>query len=221
MTDINTFQDILDALEQDPGLGEQLQQHILSGELRQVPGAVQELRDEVAGLRDDAARMGGDVRRTTGRDYEGYILRFAERLITKNTDLERPTVVGSDRNGWAMPNMKNRNTEAASSGTIEFDEADDLEMADVVLSGRTPQGGVRYVIIEASITAQESDVLTARRRAELLHRVSGIPTIPAVVSVLITEEAVEAAPEADILFIEYNPGGRFTPEGARTAAAPA
>ena len=68
-------------------------------------------------------------------------------------------------------------------------------MTDVALSGRTPQGGPRYVIIEASITVQRSDVLTARRRAELLHRVSGVITIPAVAGVLITEEARAAAPE--------------------------
>ena len=256
MTDINTFQDILDALEQDPALREQLRRHILTEELLQLPAAVQELRTDVAELQNgvteiktdvaelkndvtelktdvaelkngvteiktdvaelkndvtelktdvaelkndvtelktdvaelengvteiktdvaelktsvtrletNAARMGGDLRRITGKDYEGYILRFAERLINRNTDLERPSVVGSDRNGWESPHMRERNTEAANSGTIEFEEADDLELADIILSGRTPQGGARYVIIEASITVEESDVSTAKIRA--------------------------------------------------------
>ena len=66
------------------------------------------------------------------------------------------------------------------------------------------------MIIEASITAQASDVLTAKKRAELLHRVSGIITLPAVAGVLITEEARAEAPEGDVLFIEYNPGGQFS-----------
>ena len=67
------------------------------------------------------------------------------------------------------------------------------------------------MIIEASITVQRSDVLTARRRAELLHRVSGVITIPAVAGVLITEEARAAAPEGGVLFIQYNPREEFSP----------
>ena len=307
MTDINTFQDILDALEQDPALREQLRRHILTEELLQLPAAVQELRTDVAELKNgvteiktdvaelkngvteiktdvaelkndvteikadvaelkndvtelktdvaelkndvtelktdvaelkndvteiktdvaelktsvtrletNAARMGGDLRRITGKDYEGYILRFAERLINRNTDLERPSVVGSDRNGWESPHMRERNTEAANSGTIEFEEADDLELADIILSGRTPQGGARYVIIEASITVEESDVSTAKIRAEILQKVSGITTIPVVVGVIITEEATAAAQEGGVRFIQYNPGEQFSPAEAET-----
>ena len=227
MTSINTFQDILDSLEQDPALREQLRRHILTDELLQLPAAVHELRADVAeikisvaGLQTEVARMGGDVRRLTGKDYEGYVLRFAERLINRNTDLERLSVVGSDRNGWTHPYMRERNTEAASLGTIEYEEADDLELADVVLSGRTLQGGARYVIIEASITAQESDVLTAKRRGAVLQKVSGVTTIPAVVSVLITDEAVEAAPQGDVLFIQYNPGEEFSPADVGADGSP-
>ena len=167
-----------------------------------------DLQEGQGRLETDVAKIGDDVRRITGNDYEGYILRFAERLINKNTDLERPIVVGSDRNGWAHPHMRERNTEAASSGTIGFNEADDLEMADVVLSGRTPLGGDRYVIIEASITVQRSDVLTAKKRAAVLQKVSDIITIPAVIGVIITEEAKA---EKDVLFIEYNPRDQFSP----------
>ena len=107
--------------------------------------------------------------------------------------------------------MRERDTEAANSGTIEFEEADDLEMADVVLSGRPPQGGPRYLIIEASITVQRGDVLTAKKRAAVLQKVSDIITIPVVVGVLITEEARAEAPEGGVLFIQYNPGEGVQP----------
>ena len=239
MPNINTFQDILDALEQDPALREQLRWHILTDELLQLPAAVLEIRTDVAGLKNDVAeiktsvaslqegqarletdvarmggdlaRMNGDLRRLTGKDYEDYVLRFAERLMNRNTDFERLSVAGSDKNGWAHPHMRERNTEAAISGTITFEEADDLEMTDVVLSGRPPLGGPRYVIIEASITVQEGDVLTAKRRAEMLQRVSGTATIPVVVGVVITEEARSLPEGKDVLFIPYNPGEEFSP----------
>ena len=78
------------------------------------------------------------------------------------------------------------------------------------------------MIIEASITVQRNDVLTAKKRAAVLQKVSDIITIPAVVGVLITEEAKA---ETDMLFIEYNPGDQFTPADsaadAETDGAPA
>ena len=121
-------------------------------------------------------------------------------------DLDEPQPASA----W-HPHMRERNTEAASSGTIGFEETDDLEMTDVVLSGRTPLGGPRYVIIEASITVQESDVLTAKKRAAVLQKTSDIVTIPVVVGVLITEEARAATEEEDVLFIPDNPGEEFSP----------
>ena len=39
-TPINTFQDIIDALERDPALKLQIRQHILTEELLQLPAAI-------------------------------------------------------------------------------------------------------------------------------------------------------------------------------------
>jgi peptidoglycan hydrolase CwlO-like protein len=61
VTDINTFQDILDALEQDPALREQLRRHILTEELLQLPAAVQELRTDVAELKNGVTEIKTDV----------------------------------------------------------------------------------------------------------------------------------------------------------------
>ena len=134
-----------------------------------------------------------------GEDVVIGLVQRVEDLVAGDQDVGRaadsPLDLDEPQSASAWhPHMRERNTEAANSGTIELEEADDLEMTDVVLSGRVPQGGARYVIIEASITVQRSDVLTAKKRAAVLQKVSGVMTIPAVVGVLITEEAVEAAP---------------------------
>ena len=49
---------------------------------------------------------------------------------------------------------------------------------------------------------------------------NGVTTIPAVVSVLITDEAVEAAPQGDVLFIQYNPGEEFSPADVGADGSP-
>ena len=67
------------------------------------------------------------------------------------------------------------------------------------------------MIIEAPITVQGNDASTAKRRAEVLRKISDIITIPVVIGVIITEEAKAAAQEGSVLFIQYNPGEEFSP----------
>ena len=67
MTTINTFEDILAAMDRDPQLREAMRQHILGEELRQLPAIVQELREAVAELAQ------------TVRDY----------MVATNTRLDR------------------------------------------------------------------------------------------------------------------------------------
>ena len=49
-TPIQTFKDILDAMERDPQLQEALRQYVLDEEIRRLPAAFQELRETVAEL---------------------------------------------------------------------------------------------------------------------------------------------------------------------------
>ena len=61
-TPINTFQDILDAMAQDPQLAEQLRRHVLTGELLAMPAGLESLRAAVGehgeGLESLGDRLG-------------------------------------------------------------------------------------------------------------------------------------------------------------------
>ena len=190
-----------------------------------IHGLISALSDDDETVRANAALVLGMKGRTTARpnnnafqhrlaglkDYEGVLIRFADRVLARETDLVNVSIIGSDIFGWKFPAMGESNTQAMTLGIIEFEEANDLEMAGIVLSGRTPEGGARYIVAETSITVQKRDVTAARRRAEILQRFSNITTIPAVFGVLITGEARAEAPEGDVLFVQYNPGGQFSP----------
>ena len=67
------------------------------------------------------------------------------------------------------------------------------------------------MIIEASITVQRSDVLTAKKRAAVLQKVSDIITIPVVVGVLITKEARAEAPEGEFCSSNTTSVKEFSP----------
>ena len=61
MTSINTFQDILDAMDQNPALRDALRRHILTEELLQLPAAVHQLRADVEELKAGQARLETDM----------------------------------------------------------------------------------------------------------------------------------------------------------------
>ena len=69
-TPINTFQDILDAIERDPALRDELRRHILGDELLQLPAQFRVFLEAVADMRETLNRMEKDVG-TLKTDVEG------------------------------------------------------------------------------------------------------------------------------------------------------
>ena len=243
-TPINTFQDILDAMERDPALRDALRRHMLTEEILALPAQVKalteavealvnesrELRVEVAELRYgqdelragqeelradvreirrgqeelriNVGRMGGDVSRLLGTNYEGKATTFAPRMARRKLGLTNPTVVAM---GYAnnMVLLLPEADQAAERGDITWGEADDLVRADVIVSGTHQDGSQRYVVAEISITVQERDRVRAQRRAVLLERATGVATIPVVMGV------DEETPEGDsgVAFWEFDPDG--------------
>ena len=86
-TPINTFQDILDAMEQDPSLRDALRRHILTEELLQMPVRLERIEANIVALKTDVAvlkadmaevktnvaKLGGDVSNLRGTDYESHV----------------------------------------------------------------------------------------------------------------------------------------------------
>ena len=210
-TPVNSFQDILDAMERDPILRDVLRRHIITEEFLTLPaqvvalvtetrdlragqeqlrGDVQELREGQQELRTNVGRMGGDVSRLLGTNYEGKATVAAPRLARRIPGLTGPTVVGRGwANNLALPLPEE--DRAAERGDITWDEADDIVKADVIVSATDQDGAQRYVLAEISITMQDSDRIRAHRRAALLEKATGVPTIPVVIGIS------EVTPESD------------------------
>ena len=236
-TPINNFQDILDAMERDPGLRDALRRYVLTEEMLALPAQVKALTDAVEALvtesreiraelgelragqeqlradvgelregqqelRTDVGRMGGDVSRLLGTNYEGKATKFAPRMARRSLGLANPTVVAM---GWAnnMALPLPEADQAAERGDITWDEADDIVKADVIVSATDQDGAQLYVLAEISITVQDKDRARARRRAGLLEKATGIATIPVVIGV--SEEARED--DSGVAFFQFDPDG--------------
>ncbi len=262
-TPINSFQDILDAMERDPALRDALRRHVLTEEILALPAQVMaltdavealvnesrvlragqeqlsadvgeiradvtalragqellkadvtqlsedvaelssgqdELRAGVSELRTDVGRMGGDVSNMMGTDYEGTAARIADRLVRRELGLTNPTVVMRGRGMNATPTLPEVD-QAAAMGKITWDESDDLALSDVIVRATEEDGSFVYVVAEISITVQERDRIRAHRRAALLEKATGVPTIPVVIGV--DEESPEGA--LGVAFWQFDP----------------
>ena len=248
-TPVNSFQDILDAMERDPALRDALRRYILTDEVLALPAQVkalteavealvhesrelrtgqeqiraevgelrtgqeqiradmadlragqEELRAGVSELRTDVGRMGGDVSNMMGTDYEGTAARIADRLVRRRLGLTSPTVVMRGRGCTHHPPTWPEVDQAAAMGTITG-SLDDLALADVIVRATGEDGSFVYVLAEISITVQERDRVRAHRRAALMEKATGVPTIPVVIG--IDEEA--PAGDSGVAFWQFDP----------------
>lgn len=174
------------------------------GELRagqeQLKADVGEIREELVEIRTNVGRLGGDVSHLMGTDYEGIAARIAARLVRRELGLTRPTVVMRGRGDTETPPLPEVE-QAAETGNITWQEADDLAMADVIVSGTNQDGAAVFVVAEISITVQERDRVRAHRRAALLEKATGVTTIPVVIGV---DEETSAGPSG-VAFIQFDP----------------
>ena len=235
MTTINTFQDILDAMERNPALRDAMRRHILTEELIQLPAAVHQLRRDVAelktdvtelkadvvelksgqarletrmdgletkvdGLATDMARVRGHVGRLVGADYEGYVASMARRAVRRELGVldARPLSQPSPRDNTRLADLT---ADATQNGAITDPQGDDLERADMVLTGNNSEGNPVYVLAEISVTVQDDDVTRAKRRAAILQQASGIETIPATIGAAISTEGAQSAATENVAFI--------------------
>ena len=70
-TPIQSFQDILDLLEQNPEYREAMRRHILDEEFRRVPADVRELRESIASLAQTVREYVAATDARLGRLEEG------------------------------------------------------------------------------------------------------------------------------------------------------
>lgn len=187
---IHTFQDLLDALEQDPRLQVEMRRHILDQEFLQLPSIVRELaqgqselrqavaentaaiaqntRDiaklskNVARLADSLARISGKVDNLNGSRYEQVVADVAPRFVRRAFGMVNAVV---QHRGWKHGALLQQ---VADSDRLTDREAVDLLNVDVVISGQLADGVAVYVVGEISLTVQERDIIRVAQRARLL-----------------------------------------------------
>ena len=156
-----------------------------------------------ARLDDMTARqdtMQGQLNNITGTDYERRAVRRAPRLVRRYLGVQNAEVLVAinRQNGRTITDLVNS---AAIAGTITEDDADDLDRADIILQGNSPDGDGVYVVAEVSITIDETDVDRASQRARILHNASGATAHAAVIGTVISDANCERAHHSHVTVI--------------------
>ena len=149
-----------------------------------------------SGMTNLSSRFGNII----GSDYERRAAQSARRLVRLGLGIRRARVLlaktAPDRN--EIPELLN---EAAENGIVSDDEADDLLLADIILTGEGAGGETAYAVCETSVTLYDQDVLRAKRRAGILQRASGLTVLPAVIGQSAPQGTLDLADRENVAFL--------------------
>ncbi len=150
---------------------------------------VQGQLDTVADKQDT---MPGQLSNLTGTEYERRAIRRAPRLVRRHLGAPNAEalVAINRQNGRAITDLVNN---VVMAGAVTEDDADDLDRADIILRGNSPEGDGVHVVAEVSITVADTDVDRAGQRAPILHHASGATTHAAVIGASISDANRERA----------------------------
>lgn len=214
MVTINTAEDLLRALRENPEWKEAVRREILTEELMNLPGRfdrfVEEQRQfnaETQGFIEEQRQFNAEQRRFNDR-VEGFMERTDRRFARIEDDISnmrgeyaRNTAIGeapdiAERMGFQMMRVLSRDDlrellrTSDTSGTATS-QLQSFRRADLVIEAADSDGNIHYIAVEASNTGDERDTRRAIRNAAFLARLTGQPAHSAIASVRIDDRIQE------------------------------
>ncbi len=149
-------------------------------------------------LKTGMNRLTGRVDNGLGAYYEIKAEKAARRLADQYLDLLRVRVLQGAPTG-ADRELADRLDDARITGALNQYQFQEILKLDLVLAGkRSFDGADLYVAAEVSITAGDSDILRAARRAALLADFTGNRVLPAVVSAHVDDDRKTLAAQKNV-----------------------
>ncbi|MHB1500648.1 MAG: hypothetical protein ACYCYK_05705 [Candidatus Dormibacteria bacterium] len=191
---------LLAALKSDPAARDAIRREVLTEDLLALPGQVErlaahtdarfaelgaalaQLTAQVGSLAVAQGRMGGEVSRLVGAEYEAWALRTARPVARA---LGAPPAQVHPISAGALDALL---TAAEDAGGLAPDAADDLALANGIFvwepgEGRPPV----YAVVEVSVAAKSGDVARAVTRANLLAK-TGVTSRAVVLSDAVADD---------------------------------
>ena len=145
-------------------------------------------------LESGFASVQGTLGNLIGSEYERWAARLAPRRVRDHLSVSEGKVLQVSWAGSEDPNLVNAMENALDQKSVSSDDVEELLRADIIMQGRQHDANV-YLVIEASLTADSNDFDRALERAQILQRITGTRTLPAVMAEKLAQESGVNFPE--------------------------
>ena len=139
--------------------------------------------------------ISGQMSNLVGGQYEKEAARLAPRTARRVLGLLNVTI---QHTAWEPGTIV---SDAVDSDMITNAEALDLNRIDLVMTGQDHYGGTVQVAAEISITIEPRDVTRSADRADILHKVTGIPIIATAIGNDATPDAITLAEHRQVAIL--------------------
>ena len=158
-------------------------------------------KERQTGLEAEQTRMSGQVSNLIDYNYERQAVRLVTRRLMRRLGISQVEILRAIM-VQDKPDVTNLLYRVTAEGVVSDDEADDLEFADMILRGQTPEGATVHVVAEVSLTIQEADINRAARRAAVLERATRGTTYAVVIGESGSPANLELANQKKVVFIQ-------------------
>ena len=154
----------------------------LEGRFTGLEGRFTSLEGRFTSLEGRFTRMEGRFGNFEGAQYEGMVRTKALARAHIQLGFEAP-YVALHQEGLADPSLVSAITHAVRESLVTIEDSGDLFEADLIISDEDN----RHAVFEVSLTADDHDILRAKRRAETLGTITGGAVIPVVITARIDD----------------------------------
>ena len=172
----------------------------LSDQQTTMQGQQTTMQGQQTTMQGQQTTMQGQLNNLTGTDYERKVVRRAHRIVRRHLGVSNGQVlVAINRpDGQTITDLLDA---GADQGIITEDDADELDRADIILRGNSPDGDDVYVVGEISITIDDGDIDRADHRSRILQNASRVATRAAVIGSSISDANRERAANSRVTVV--------------------
>ena len=234
-TTINTIEDLIQLLDENPQWAQALRDRLLTRELIELPenfarfvretnqrfdrieSDIQVLKSDVEVLKSDMQTVKSDVEvlksdmQTVKSDIKSIRDDMAplKGAHARNAALREADLIAEDM-GFVMGRVlsqDNIRTLAHSRDTsdISKDELRSFRRADLIIEAVGPQGGICYIAVEVSFTVNGRDTTRAIRNAGFLTSFTGRPAYAAVAGARMDERVRGSIESGEVFWYPLGP----------------
>ena len=160
----------------------------------------QQTNERLDTLTGSVQRIEGTLGNLTGSAYENRAARMAPRLISRYLRMQRARVLQAP-NTSHNAHLDNMVNESVINGAITDQQAQELERADIIVMDKDNQDQTVYVVIEASVTIDDTDIDRAHERALIMGRLASMAARAAVIGQDISQPNRQRAAGLGVIFM--------------------